>query len=188
MSGPPPRRRVLRGIFLLARGRTEGFDEFGNEASDVVGSLVPLAALAAAAGVMSLLAGHGADALTDTAMLAVAMLAPSVVSHALANAAGRGALWPRFIATFNWCQWVLPVVGLMILLAVSVLATLGMPQMTAAQIALFSLLGYALWLQWFLARNALSLQAGPAALMVLMINAASAGFMFVPRWLARLLA
>lgn len=186
-GGLPVRRRILHGIIQLARGRPQGLAEFGDDSNAILGSLIPLLALMLVGGTIEFLAGAPAAALSDMAMLTIALIAPAVVSHAIAQRLGRGAQWPRFITAYNWCQWALPAAALAILLGLSVLAALGIPQAVAAQLALLMVLGYALWLQWNLVRHALMLPNGLAAGVVLLMNGASAGLILVPRLLANLL-
>ena len=74
----------------------------------------------------------------------------AVASQALAQAAGRGAEWPHFIAAWNWAN----VVQYLLLLAVSLPPLLGLPQPLASALAVATL-GYQLWLVWFLAKTTL---------------------------------
>jgi hypothetical protein len=84
----------------------------------------------------------------------------AVASQALAQAAGRGAEWPHFIAAWNWAN----VVQYLLLLAVSLPPLLGLPQPLASALAVATL-GYQLWLVWFLAKT--TLRSGGLAIAVL---------------------
>jgi hypothetical protein len=85
----------------------------------------------------------------------------ALLSLPLAEAAGRRREWPHFIAAWNWAN----VVQYVVLLALTVPAGLGLPASVARGLGLAAL-GYALWLEWFVARTALSLSGGRAALVV----------------------
>ena len=87
----------------------------------------------------------------------------AVASQALAQAAGRGAEWPHFIAAWNWAN----VVQYLLLLAVSLLPMLGLPRPLASALALMTL-GYQLWLVWFLART--TLRSGALAVAVVGVD------------------
>ena len=84
----------------------------------------------------------------------------AVASQALAQAAGRGAEWPHFIAAWNWAN----VVQYLLLLAVSLPPLLGLPQPLASALAVATL-GYQLWLVWLLAKT--TLRSGGLAIAVL---------------------
>ena len=87
----------------------------------------------------------------------------AVASQALAQAVGRGAEWPHFIAAWNWAN----VVQYLLLLAVSLPPLLGFPRPLASALALATL-GYQLWLVWFLART--TLRSGGLAVAVLGVD------------------
>lgn len=85
----------------------------------------------------------------------------ALASLPLAEAMGRRALWPRLIAAWNWTNLVQYVV-LSVLLVPSLL---GMPGMVTDTLGLLGL-GYAVWLQWFVARAALGVSGLRAAAFV----------------------
>ena len=74
---------------------------------------------------------------------------------------GRRADWPRFIAAWNWAN----VVQYLVLIALTVPAAFGLPDAIAQGLGLAAL-GYALWLEWFVAKSALRLAGGAAVLFV----------------------
>ena len=85
----------------------------------------------------------------------------AVLSHRLAGEMGRAALWPRFIALWNWCN----LVQYLLLGAALVPQLLGAPTLLA-QTAWLVAMGWAIWLQWTATRLGLGLSGGRAALMV----------------------
>jgi hypothetical protein len=74
---------------------------------------------------------------------------------------GRGVLWPRFIALWNWCN----LVQYLLLAAALVPPLLGAPALVAQTVWVVAM-GWALWLQWSATRLGLGLSGGRAALMV----------------------
>jgi hypothetical protein len=82
----------------------------------------------------------------------------ALASLPVVEAMGRRALWPRFIAAWNWAN----VVQYLALLAFSLPALLGLPGIVADTLGLAGL-GYAVWLQWFTARVALGVNGLRAA-------------------------
>lgn len=94
---------------------------------------------------------------------AVAWAGFALASLPLAELQGRRADWPRFIATWNWAN----VVQYLVLIALTLPAALGLPDAIAQGLVLAAL-GYALWLEWFVAKSALRLPGGAAALFVVL--------------------
>lgn len=177
---PLRRANLPRGVMLLARGRPEGFAEIGDTAQAFLASLAPLIAFPLVGAGLSLAAGRVTGAISDFLATLCVLLAPAVISHRLARRWGREGEWMRFATAFNWCQWILPVLGAALLVLVSVLVAAGMPNEAAAGLMLLCLAGYGLWLHWFLARRGLGLPAGRAVLMVIAINFGSALLVLVP--------
>jgi hypothetical protein len=114
--------------------------------------------------------GKFADAATDFLATLIAILAPPVMSFSLARRWGREGAWFRFATAFNWCQWVLPLLGAVLVLLAGFLVQAGIPLRDAVILLCCALLAYAFWLHWFLARHGLDLSAGRAALLVVIVN------------------
>ena len=106
-----------------------------------------------------LMGGGGIGALSDLLATLCALIAPPVLSFEIARLWHREAAWLRFATAFNWCQWAIPVLGSMLLLALGMLVAVGLPRNAARGLALLGLVGYGLWLHWFLARHGLGLVA-----------------------------
>ncbi|MFC7475988.1 hypothetical protein ACFQS7_16570 [Dankookia sp. GCM10030260] len=87
----------------------------------------------------------------------------ALASLPLAEMQGRKAEWPRFIAAWNWAN----VVQYLVLIALTVPAALGLPDSVAQGLGLAAL-GYALWLEWFVAKSALRLAGGAAVMFVVL--------------------
>ncbi|MDO9712025.1 hypothetical protein [Paracraurococcus lichenis] len=92
---------------------------------------------------------------------AVAWAGFALLSRPLADGQGRKADWPRFIAAWNYAN----VVQYAVLLALTVPSALGLPGLLANGLGLAAI-GYALWLEWFVAKHALRLAGGPATMFV----------------------
>lgn len=94
---------------------------------------------------------------------AIAWTGFALASKPLAEAAGRAAEWPRFLAAWNWGN----VVQYLVLLGLTLPAALGLPAVLSYGLG-FAAFGYALWLEWFIAREALGIPGGRATVFVLL--------------------
>jgi hypothetical protein len=183
MSGRGPRLSILLGIARLARGRADGLAQFGETRRAFLASLFPLIAFPVIGAMLAALHG-GMPSLSDLMATLCALLAPPVLSHGLARHWGREALWPRFATAFNWCQWAIPAIAFLMLLALSLLIALGMPRDAAGALWIFGLAGYGVWLHWFLARRGLDLTALRAVVLVVAVNAATVAMVVGPLLIA----
>ena len=173
----------LAAALLLARGRAEGLALLPPTLEAAAQSFcAALPCLAAFLGLRLLawaegpVPGNGvAVALLAEALgFAVSWAGFALASLAVATQAGRVAAWPRFIAAWNWSN--LMQYALLVLLAVPPL--LGVPDGVSTTLGLV-VLGYALWLEWFVVRAALALPGPTAAMVValdLAIGLAASGF------------
>jgi len=80
-----------------------------------------------------------------------------LISLAIVTTWGRTAQWPRFIAAWNWTN----ILQYAVILIMSLPGAIGLP-LPLAQAATLAGLGYALWLEWFVARHALGIGNGRA--------------------------
>ncbi len=148
----------LRGAFTLARGQAHGAMLIEDTPEGAARSF--WAAAICLPGLLALMlfdwaeeppeAGVGHALLLHLLARAAGWAGFAVASHALAQAAGRGAAWPHFIAAWNWAN----VVQYLLLLGVSLPTLLGLPRPLASALALATL-GYQLWLVFFVARTTL---------------------------------
>ncbi len=104
----------------------------------------------------------------DVMIAVVSWLAFALVSHNVAVRAGRGALWPRYIAAWNWCSLLQS--GL-ILVALATTAS-GLPALIGETLMLVTV-GWALWLEYFVARVGLGFNVVQAVAMVVLDYAVS---------------
>jgi hypothetical protein len=175
---------VLRAIARVARGRVDGIDLFAGTEQGFLASLAPLVAFPLVGTLVMLVDGGGAPALTDLLATIAVLLAPPVLSFELARLWGRQTHWLRFATAFNWCQWLLPMLASVLLLGLGTLLRAGLSETTATGALVVGLGGCALWLHWFLARNALELSRTRATLLVLGVNLGTALLVLMPRLLA----
>ena len=162
MTQPNAVASGLHAAFQLARGRASGLRFVSDDMAGALHSfwaipvaLPPILVLRVMAWVESGVPARAGHTLArDLLVYLASWLAFAVLSHRMAEGLGRGALWPRFIAIWNWCN----VVGNILIMVGAIPGFVGAPGMIdqAAQIVV---LGWALWLEWFAVR--LSLGVGP---------------------------
>ena len=177
-------RNVLLGIVRLATGRADGLVQFGDSSQAFLGSLAPLIAFPLVGGGLMLAEGKGLSALGEMLATFCALLAPPVLSYWLARLWGRETLWLRFATAFNWCQWAIPVAAAALLLLAGLLMRLGLSNTVAGTVVVLGLMGYGLWLHWFVARKGLQLSAVRSVLLVLLVNLGTAVLVGGPGLLA----
>jgi hypothetical protein len=165
---------VWRGIVRLARFDGDGLREFGDTPQAFVNSLAPLLAFPLVGAAMTLLGGGPHGAFANILVSIIALLAPPVLSHLLASLWRREALWVRYAVAFNWCEAVLflTVVVVLVLFA----------GRSAAESVVWTLPAYIYWavLHGFLARRALRISVVRAVVMVVFVNFGSFILMALP--------
>jgi hypothetical protein len=175
---------VLRGFVRLARFQSDGFAYFAGTRTAMLNSLAPLIAFPLVGGGLMLASGGGIGAASDLLATLVALLAPLLIAHALAERWGREAAWLRYAAAFNWCQWALPIAAIFMLLALGIIMRItGISQNVAALAFLAGLLIYGLGLHYFLARHGLGLSVGRSVVCVAAMNLGTGLLVLGPRLL-----
>ncbi len=174
---------VARALWRLGRGHADGLDGFNATVAGFLASLLPLLLLA-----VLMAAGGAPDAARGLAGAVVGLLAPPVLSHALATRWGREREWLRYAVAVNWCQWALPMLFAALLLLAQLVTGGGDGAALAVRVAVLGLVVYWLWLNWFIARHALSIRAGRAALLVFLVSLGSGAMVLLPQLAAALLA
>jgi len=177
----PPPCSIILGVIRLARGRADGIRQFSATRDAFLASLAPLIAFPLVGGALMLLGGGGLTALSDLLATLCALVAPPVLSFEVARLWGRQDAWLRFATAFNWCQWIIPVIGFVLLMVLAILATLGLPRTIARAGFVLGLISYGLWLPWFLARHGLGLSRVQAGLLVFGVNFATVLLVLGPR-------
>jgi len=89
----------------------------------------------------------------------------ALASQMMAKLAGREAAWPRFIAAWNWAT-IPQYAALVLLSAPGMLLPVGF-----AQVLALVAVGYAMWLEWFVTKQALGI-AGASAVMFVLLDVA----------------
>jgi len=185
MSDAPPRRSVIRGIYRLGRFRPEGFAEFEPSRQGFLNSLAPpLGLMLVACSLLAVQIGF-LGGLQLLVVFVVALLGPLVVGEAVATRMGRGEYWLRYATAFNWCQWAIPVVGVLAVMGAGMLAVGGAPEGFVRQVLRVVILGYVLALYLFLARHGLGLGWGPALAFVVAMHLGGGLLLVVPELLLR---
>ena len=179
-NGRRPGQRVLLGLLLLARFRAEGLAFFDGGVPQIVTSLAPLLVLPLVVLLMVAVSGGPLRDMAELLAVIDALLVQLVVSEGLARRWRREADWGLYAVAFNWGQWAVPVVGLLLMVGVRVLVGTGAPVAAALGAAILATGAYALALQWFIAREALRLASGRAALLVLIVNVCTAAVVILP--------
>lgn len=157
---------ILRGLWLLARGRRAGMKEFESSADGFTASLAPLIAFPLVGGALSVLSGDWQSGVISFLARFCAVLALPLIVQEFARRTGREALWLRTATALDWSFWLLVPMLFVAALAGSLLVELGLP-MTQAEHAAFGLIGlYLLWLHWFILRCGLELRVLPAVALV----------------------
>ncbi len=179
-----PRAGPLAGVRRLLGFDAGGLEEFGDGVQDFYNSLAPLLAFPVASALLGLLGGRIGDGLTGLAGGIVAVLAPAVISAALARIWGREAAWLRYAVAHDWCQAAMTLIMLIAAPLAVALAVAGAATGVLALGAIAALFVYWLVLSGFIAMRGLSLSAGRAALLVAAVNLGTGVLVLAPQLLA----
>jgi hypothetical protein len=174
---------IVRGILRTARGRADGIKCFGGTVQSFLASLAPLIAFPLVGAGMALVDDGARPALSGFLAALCGLLAPPVLSYEFARLWGRTAVWPRFATAFNWCQWILPVLAIILMIPLSLALGVGLSDRIAGIFLLLALGFYALWLHWFLARRGLEVSGLRAAILVVVVNLGTVLAVLGPRLL-----
>jgi hypothetical protein len=172
---------------LIARGRPQGLNCFRDTPRAFLISLAPGIGLLVGAVLEGLADGPGTSAFSDVPGTLCVLLAPSVLSYELARFWGREAFWNRYIVAFNWCQWLLPFIGFVLIFGLTLAQIAGIDARAGLRVLVVCLAMYALWLNWFLARHGLALSGWRAAGMVAAVNLGTVALVLGPTMLASIL-
>lgn len=158
------------GVVRVAVGRADGLAYFGRTTQSFLSSLAPLLAFPLAGAIIEFFRDGPLTALELVLLTIVLQLSPPVLSHFLAVRWKREDQWWHFATAYNWCYWALPVVTFLLMMFFGAAVGSGLPETLGAKGVLAGLGIYSLWLHWFLARKALDVSRGRAALMVVLVN------------------
>lgn len=175
---------ILLGIVRVAFGRRDGIARFGNSREAFLASLAPLIAFPLVGGAIMLAGGAGRSGAMLLLATICALLAPPVLSFEMARLWRREQGWLRFATALNWCQWVMPVVGVLLLGIVAPLLATALAEHAALNVTAGMIVFYQLWLHWFLARHGLLLSPLRSVALVLVVNLGTAVLVVGPALLA----
>jgi hypothetical protein len=179
---------ILRGIFEIATGRARGLERFGSSPRDFLVSLYVLMSVPAISALVVMFRHGVSSGVAILLLLVSALLAPAVISHFVARLWGRDALWLRFATAFNWSRFAIVSVFALMLAMTAALIGLGVSSDSAAELMVMVVSFYSLWLEWFIARNALRLPGWRAVLLVLAMNIGTFLLLALPGALLRALS
>ena len=163
---------AFAGLLRLARGDASGIMCFGHTTRAFLLSLIPLIALPLLLALATVAGGNAVRALGDMAASVCVLLLPPVLSHALAGRWNREQAWLRFAVAFNWTQFGLSVacMGLLIVLGIVLGSTGTGPDAAGAMLVVallcLGIVGYGLWLHWFVTKSGLGVSGKRAAFLV----------------------
>ena len=168
------------GVARLARFRADGLAAFDATPTGLLNALAPWCAFALVGFLLVLLDRPPGEALAELFATLVALLAPTVISEAVARRWHREAGWLRYAVALTWCQWLMPPAFLVAVLASGLLIAAGFSEELAEQLGMLALLAYALALHGFIARHALALSRWRTAGIVAIVNLGTAVVVMVP--------
>ena len=177
------RLNPVLGVVRTAVGRTDGLAQFGNTVPSFLNSLAPLLAFPLAGAVIEAYRQDWVSAVSLLLLTVVAQLAPPVLSQLVAARWKIEDRWLHYATAYNWCYWAVPLAGALFTVAFALAVGAGLPSNLAAQGVLLCLGVYGFWLNWFVARQALGLGGGKAALFVVLVNAGTAVLVIGPAFL-----
>lgn len=183
LSNRPPQGNILFGMLRVARGKPDGLAQFGGTKQSFLTSLAPLVAFPLVGSLLRAGRGDPQSAVVEFLAALCALLVPPVLSYELARAWRRESQWLHFATAFNWCFWLVQFLLLALVFFVGITSALGLPLGVALGLGAACVVGYALWLHWFLARHALQISRMRAALLVVAINLGMAVLVLGPQLL-----
>lgn len=159
-------RSVIQGLLLLGRGRPEGLAEFDVSVQGFLTSLAPWVAFLLVGALLVGVHDRPVAGLTDVAVALCWLLMPTVLAERLAWWWDREPGWLPFVTATMWCKWLVPAVYAAGLAVTSVALAAGLPERASGILVVGLMSAYLLWLNFFLARTALSLSRLRSAVLV----------------------
>ena len=90
----------------------------------------------------------------------------------------------RYAVAVNWSVWAVALFAAVMVPVLALLTLLGAPVMATSAAVALAMLGYVMWLQWFVARHALALTPGLALAFSLLVNLGALVLVALPHLLA----
>jgi hypothetical protein len=170
LRGRTGQGNVLKGMFLLARGRAAGLNEFGNSTNALAASVAPLIAFPLVGSVLLAVNGDPKVAILAFISRMCVVMALSLVTYEFAHRVQRDETWLRTATALNWSFWM--VIPLLLIAGIcgAVLVQAGVKEKLAEQIMIGVMGAYMLWYHWFTVRNGLRLGIWTAVGLVIITN------------------
>lgn len=165
-----PRGNVLRGMFLLARGRVAGLEEFGNSTNALAASVAPLIAFPLVGSVLLAVNGDPKIAVLAFISRMCVVMALGLVTYEFARIWHRDEQWLRTVTALNWSFWILIPVLLIAGMCGALLVSAGIAEKTAEDVMIGVMGAYLLWYHWFTVRNGLRIGLWAALGLVIVTN------------------
>jgi hypothetical protein len=168
------------GVARLARFRADGLAAFDASAPGLLNALAPWIAFAIVGFVLAAAKGPARDAVGALLASAVALLAPPVIAQVLARWFGRAGQWLRYAVAITWCQWIMPPLLLLAMIASALLSVLSLSQGVSEVLVAVAVLGYAVALQVFVAHAALAITVLRAVVFSVAVQAGTLALILGP--------
>ncbi|HQT88097.1 MAG TPA: hypothetical protein PK677_06030 [Acidiphilium sp.] len=172
---PQPARKprsgnILRGFHLLLQGNPGGIEQFGDSTAAFGASLAPLTAFALCTALIFTAQDEIAQGLLLGLLLMSCILVSPVVIEGVARKLQREAYWLVTSTALNWSVWLVVPLFLAATLTEALLALVGLPPPIAAASAVGMIVGFLLYVQWFILKAGLRIAGISAALVLLMMQ------------------
>ncbi len=172
---PQPARKprsgnILRGFHLLLQGNPGGIEQFGDSTAAFGASLAPLMAFALCTALIFTAQDEIAQGLLLGLLLMICILVSPVVIEGVARKLQRESYWLVTSTALNWSVWLVVPLFLAATLTEALLALVGLPPPIAAASAVGMIVGFLLYVQWFILKAGLRIAGISAALVLLMMQ------------------
>jgi len=161
---------VLKGVFLLARGRAAGLEEFGNSTNALAAAAAPLVAFPLVGSVLLAVNGDPKVAILAFISRMCVVMAMALVTYEFAHRLHRDETWLRTATALYWSFWILVPLLLIAGVCGALLVSAGLKEILAEKIMIGVMGVYMLWYHWFTVRNGLRLGLWAAVGLVAITN------------------
>lgn len=160
----------MRGFHLLLQGNPGGIEQFGDSTAAFGASLAPLMAFALCTALIFTAQDEIAQGLLLGLLLMICILVSPVVIEGVARKLQRESYWLVTSTALNWSVWLVVPLFLAATLTEALLALVGLPPPIAAASAVGMIVGFLLYVQWFILKAGLRIAGISAALVLLMMQ------------------
>lgn len=153
----PNPKAILEGMTLLASGKSEGIQRFGNSVENFLAALAPGLAMCIVGLLTVALQKEPVLGFICVELSFCTLLALPVISWFFAKKWGREELWLRYATAASWCEWITVLVSAVAMAMGSLLFSSLAETSGFAMAIVFSSDLYGLWLGVFVAKVGLRL-------------------------------